>query len=64
MKSAEKARRPHTLGVRVSTAEKSEIERIAEATGIGVSGLMRQCFMLGKKQLVQAGIVCAGITKD
>jgi predicted transcriptional regulator len=57
MNTRKKIERKETVSLRVSESEKREIDNLARETRLGTSALMRQCFVLGKRQLVQAGIV-------
>ncbi len=51
--------RPYVLGVRVSRDEREEIVRLAKATRIGISSLLRYAFTLARGQITEAGNACA-----
>jgi len=57
METGKRIERKYTISLRVSESEKKEIDALARETRLGASALMRQCFVLGKRQLIHAGIV-------
>jgi len=47
--------RPYVLGVRLSQDEREEVVRLAKATQIGVSALLRYAFTLSRDRIARAG---------